>query len=194
MSRKQVQLDKPRGGFGGRPSERISFLQQQRRKWSDWSECSPNCLKVRHRLNCDDILAQNQSKHSGQPTDPANGSPQAISSSNLDTLKPSSNRLVLVVAGEPVVTTEGQFDDDDYADEGDDENESDSCEKVEASKTFEERTCTGGQCKALPVGEMAAGGLAGRPRERYVDQQQAGGQSKGKQKASLVKRVTIASD
>lgn len=36
---------------------------QEATHWGHWSECSENCVKIRHRLNCDDILPQASSKN-----------------------------------------------------------------------------------------------------------------------------------
>lgn len=121
--------------------------QQQRRKWSDWSECSTNCFKTRHRLNCDDLLAA-QDAGNNNKTITATTTRQPTNEATATTNKSS------VAANEDdeeelLTRADQSIDDDDYADEGDEEEETDSCANVDTSKTFEQIPCVGGLCRGL---------------------------------------------
>lgn len=113
---------------------------QQRRKWSDWSECSADCLRTRHRLNCDDILA-------------AQNSTQADNRPNADRARKLRNSREELE--EELLAKIDQAEDDDYADEGDEEDENDSCANVDTTKTFEQSACIGGLCR-LSTNQTAA--------------------------------------
>lgn len=136
-----------------------------RRKWGDWSVCSENCIRTRHRQNCDDLLAtsgQNSTKFEDSKIK-INTHLQLLNGKTLATgqatsaLTTNSNfnvkRNALSSASEttrdnllPNTSDLAQADEDDYADEGDEEDEDDSCANVDASKTIEEQPCVGGLC------------------------------------------------
>lgn len=153
------------------------MFQQQRRKWGDWSECSKDCLKTRHRRNCDDLIqAQNSTTGSIKS-----------SKSNLISVTESgvgggggegegnktSNKRHVASGGKvgEIESNEGEEEDlllkadqgsnnedEDYADIGDgdeDEDETDSCEKVDASKTTEQIPCVGGLCRLTTSSQLA---------------------------------------
>mgnify|MGYP000892091508 CR=1 FL=1 len=111
-----------------------SHSVQQRRRWSDWSECSASCLKTRHRLNCDDILAQNSTQKVAAKSE----------STSLDKRDTSGG---LGESEDELLLKADQIEEDDYADEGDEDEEKDSCDNVDPRKTYEEIGCIGGQCK-----------------------------------------------
>lgn len=122
-----------------------------RRKWSDWSECSENCMKIRHRLNCDDlILIQRQSQEQQSKFPTANKT--STLNQNDNSIKVISNAK----AQQFLAGREKRFaseDNDDYADDGDIIEESegddvDSCAQLlDTVKTFEQIPCSGGQCR-----------------------------------------------
>lgn len=108
--------------------------QQAGAKWGDWSECSVDCLKTRHRKNCEDLLAaQNSSLLSGE---------QQINTSS-NAIRVAGKRQV---NGDDSINETGN-DDEDYAEEPDEEIETDTCDKVEGRKTMQQIPCTGGLCR-----------------------------------------------
>lgn len=112
---------------------------QQRRKWSDWSQCSESCVKTRHRLNCEDILqAQNAT---AKPISDVNLiGPKEVK--QIEGLKEDEEEEELKI------DQTNDEDNDDYADEGDEEGETDTCANViDTSKTLEEKPCVGGLCR-----------------------------------------------
>lgn len=122
---------------------RFNSTAPKQRKWSDWSECTVNCIKVRHRLICDDILSFEQEKINR-------------TSSNKKTYQVTSSTTTehtLLKRNQPSVSNAEELlngAEDDYADDGDEiepDVDTDLCDKVDASKTFEEVPCLGGQCK-----------------------------------------------
>jgi hypothetical protein len=147
-----------------------------RRKWSDWSECSEACTRTRHRLNCDDLTGGSGGRASNS-SDSKNGAAGAHGKQVLPAgLKSTGPQLQLrqllaatAVSSEPgaaeqrpqalaakqVAAKEQSLDDEqDYADEGDEDDEGDSCAQVEPSRTFEEQACSGGQCKQPALGDI----------------------------------------
>lgn len=151
--------------------QRVNLLHA-RRKWSDWSECSEECFKTRHRLNCDDIVQAGENV--ATTTESNNVKQLGADSGSLSKLHPprseASKRQALGAgrgskersspAGaaqqndhedeDELLYKADQADDDDYADEGDEEDETDSCSNVDPSKTFEKSACLGGSCR-LPL-------------------------------------------
>lgn len=138
---------------------RASTTSVARRKWSDWSECSESCLRTRHRLNCDD-LAPATSAGGDEENNGANLPARAGNSSSKQVAGGGARKLQ--ARSQQKQPAASQDDDQDYADEGDEDDEGDSCAQVETSKTFEEQNCLGGQCKLLPAGPSPAE-LALRP-------------------------------
>lgn len=107
-------------------------------KWSDWSECLENCVKVRHRRYCDDLLASKQ-----------NASQQGEQSRRL--------RILNKIKRQIKEQLKRETDNDDNLDfgaelsgdpklEGDLEDEKDTCAGVELSQTYEELPCSGDLC------------------------------------------------
>lgn len=167
------------GQPGGQSRRQVSgrakvsqFYQQQlqRRKWSDWSECSSDCKQTRHRINCDDLIqAQNILTSSPLVTTTTTATTTASSSSQTGNARRTTKRhegedeetsaanLAHKINRSPEQVDEASgtdqaLDDEDYADEGDAEDtENDSCANViDSSKTFEERRCfNSGQCLRL---------------------------------------------
>lgn len=129
--------------------------QQQRRKWGDWSECSKDCLRTRHRRNCDDLiqaqnsttssLISNKSDSIGVPAASGSNRKRHVSGSGQDLVSGTTiedeEEDLLLKAGEGAIN-----EDEDYADVGEEDDEVDSCEKVDPSKTTEQENCTGGSC------------------------------------------------
>lgn len=110
----------------------------KQRKWSDWSECTVNCVKVRHRFICDDILRVEQESNKVK-----NGS---ITSTTTERALSKRNHETETSKDEDLLNNA----DDDYADDGDEiepDVDTDLCDKVDTSKTFEEAPCIGGSCK-----------------------------------------------
>lgn len=144
--------------------ELASHLMQSRRKWSDWSECSTSCVRTRHRLNCDDLLASQNST----------AKPVASKLAANDDKKSSVSERILrsgpILSGkeEEGYVQDGALsvvhnnEDDDYADEGDEADEVDSCDSVlDTSKTFEQQPCSDGQCRlsvAVPINNGVGSG------------------------------------
>lgn len=130
-------------------------VARSRRKWSDWSECSTECLRTRHRLNCDDLIGELEVERYSQ----------AISKVARGALSDSAR----IKRENAARSQQDQPDDDqDYADEGDEGDEDDSCANVETSKTFEQQACVSGQCKSPSSGEFGrtppaglGGGISG---------------------------------
>lgn len=139
--------------------------QATKRKWSDWSECSINCVKVRHRVNCDDIVGEEQKRQSNnktitadnnieQPLNKAQQNQQPLKGTQQHTENYEKKSIIIKrttnLVGEDFLLSRGTGDDD-YADDGDeieaDDEETDLCDKVDTSKTFEEIPCTGGLCR-----------------------------------------------
>lgn len=149
---------------------------QQRRKWSDWSECSVSCVKTRHRLNCDDILASTNSststissattKHMISNENDNDSDPKQ--SKNLFQTKRDSSADFRALRGDThdnnpsdlgmmetttttTTTADQSGDDNGNNNEEDDyadepEDDEDSCATVDTSKTFEQIPCAGGAC------------------------------------------------
>lgn len=128
--------------------QRVNLVNsQQRRKWSDWSECNENCFKTRHRTNCDDLLVLDQQQQQQQPS-----GKQPATTTSVQQGDREGDQVAEFPAAKLV---NDQADDDpDYGDEGDDETETDSCASVDLSKTSEEIPCQGGRCLVLSKGEL----------------------------------------
>lgn len=176
------------GSNGKRPALGLA----NRRKWSDWGECSADCVRTRHRLHCDDLIQisppnfwpsaepagqrpnSNKSTHSERPALIKRHTLAPAASGGADKLSLTSKQQQqdeLLGGGgeqaserpatgsglaEPSIEAQdgggGVDDEQDYADEGDEEEGgNDSCARVESSLTFEEQTCSGGQCKHAPI-------------------------------------------
>lgn len=153
-------------------------IQEEKRRWSDWSECSASCTKRRHRKNCDDIVFS-----------------VASASSRALHLHNTTRRVRSLVGGKlegdelPKSKTVANTDDDnldneDYNDDDDESDtgaetglastgkpnandadapadaENDSCENLDASLTTEEVACTGGECAKPAPAPTAVGGTA----------------------------------
>lgn len=58
---------------------------------------------------------------------------------------------------------ETRDDEQDYADEGDEDNEDDSCAQVESSRTFEEQACAGDRCRITSSLLQRPSSETGRP-------------------------------
>lgn len=153
-----------------------------RRKWSDWSECSAECLRTRHRLNCDDLLASSRDLSA---TTANSASKQVASSPPLPLDELAGDKRKPVRRSNIPLPTRDQYDDehDDYADEGDEDDESDSCANVETSKTFEEQLCLGGLCK-LSANELQT--LRQRPASGHIKPSGRGSHAKGEWSVGLI--------
>lgn len=152
-------------------------------KWGHWSECSEHCVKVRHRLNCDDILPQlpaktnltaSQARASGPPFGQQKGASRR-SLSKGESLAQKSNQVISYNSGddednkpaeeqdeESILAKADQVDDENYQeDEAGQEAEADMCVLVDPSNTMEEKPCTGGLCRReLPVPLQAPGAVS----------------------------------
>lgn len=161
----QLQIEKMQIGNGSsKQRNHNQLIQQQRRKWGDWSECSKDCLRTRHRRNCDDLVQVQNSTASGGlissksnsisvTTEAAGGgnSKRQVSVEQLsDGTANGDEEDLLLRAGDSA-----NNEDEDYADVGDEEDEIDSCERVDASKTTEQIPCTGGLCPLSPNHQLA---------------------------------------
>lgn len=157
--------------------QRVNLLHA-RRKWSDWSECSEECYKTRHRLNCDDIvqaseksattIESNNVKQSGSaPSSSSKINPSSLEATKRQALGAGRGSKGRSSAGgaaqqndnedeDELLYKADQADDDDYADEGDEEDETDSCSNVDPSKTFEKSACLGGSCRLPSLGQTDA--------------------------------------
>lgn len=162
----RVQISK------GNSKQRLhnQMIQQQRRKWGDWSECSKDCLKTRHRRNCDDLIQVQNSTTGSIKSGKSNSI--SVTESGLGGNK-TSNKRHTASGGrdEEIGSNEGEEEDlllkadqgsnnedEDYADVGDgdeEEDETDSCEKVDASKTTEQIPCVGGLCRLTTSSQLA---------------------------------------
>lgn len=157
--------------------QRVNHLHA-RRKWSDWSECSAECIKTRHRLNCDDIIQAGENQLQSESTPKVANNVKQLAAKETQSLPRTILSQVDGLVGRQVQINErrllnerhspvshrsndnededelvykaDQADDDDYADEGDEEEETDSCSNVDTSKTFEQSACLGGLCR-LPL-------------------------------------------
>lgn len=143
-------------------------------KWGHWSECSELCVKVRHRLNCDDILPQlpaagNLTASSARPGAAAFGEPQTESRRRLSKRLLEKASQVTGFSGhdednksteeqdeESLLAKADQVDESYQDEESNQEAETDMCDFVDLSNTMEERPCTGGLCRRdLPVPSQA---------------------------------------
>lgn len=147
---------------------KVQYLQQPRRKWLDWSECSLSCTQTRHRRNCDDILTQNDTrpplindlKHlEANIGNQVSFNQEEIAKNKINIDKRASVDEKKGEIYEHLARTKSfggeQLLEDDYADEGDEEDEDDSCKNVDPRLTFEERACTGGQCTLIGADQSA---------------------------------------
>ena len=146
--------------------------QAIQRKWSDWSECSANCLRTRHRLDCNDLLNESQpvkitrklraaaadlfrpkrlttatTTGRATPKESADEETWLANNSAVERDKKSHGRAPFASGAKSGLGD--QLDEEDYADEGDDDEE-DPCDKVDSRRTYEEQVCTGGQCRLVP--------------------------------------------
>lgn len=143
-------------------------LQEEKRKWSDWSECSFSCTKRRHRKNCDDIVLTNLSSRPQHnttrriirtPTIKAGKSEVSVEVSAKNSVSSVKSNEDLHNRHEDDVSDDNEEDDDDNEQRVDfddkqqasndlpiDINENDSCENLDASLTIEEVACLGGEC------------------------------------------------
>lgn len=137
-------------------NKKVQILQ--RRKWSEWSECTESCLRTRHRLNCDDLLVSQNFTTEIKIRSPERRKRQTTVHKSYNGKKQVQLVRFLRATDKLEKTRQldssshyreqfNQEDDQDYADEGDEEDDTDSCAKVDPTKTFEERPCAGGQCK-----------------------------------------------
>lgn len=129
-------------------SHLIQQQQQQRRKWSDWSLCSPKCIRTRHRRTCDDIVAaqQQQQQQAQNLTSTATTVPISTATTPLSSTNSNIKRVKQINDKDDLLLEADQIEDEDYADEGDEEEETDLCERVDSSRTIEEQPCVGGLC------------------------------------------------
>lgn len=173
-----------------------------RRKWSDWSECSAECVRTRHRTSCDDLIAagqvsvdsKRQKTAEEQTVAPAVASANVlrrrqVSATRSDKFphiedgsegdgeeEDKDNAEVIKRTPEDRPRVSVPADDEDYADEGDEDDEADSCANVEPSKTFEQVPCFGGLCP-IPLPTQGANSDVARYKSRKHNKQLTGDQS-----------------
>lgn len=141
-----------------RATKRVSFLE--RRKWSDWSECSASCTKQRHRLNCDDILNINKPSFASAESAPQNSVKKRILY-DADATERANKNIAPASLGAPEEEhnaspeQDSEVADSNRGDEHSNETSAedeeadasdDSCEHLDASLTVQEVACVGNAC------------------------------------------------
>lgn len=162
------------------PINEVKLSASELSKWSDWSDCSENCVRTRQRWNCDDLVQQSsiggQEKQEPELLEKqqhkVNGSNQnsSIRDNKQGLLDIGElSRLASKVKREIEEELKKETNDDDDDEDGlepigsvaltteqpDIEDERDNCAGIDSRKIYQEIPCIGGRCLRT---ELAAAG------------------------------------